>query len=81
MTNRLPLCLETNYPYTTNVDNAFQVPTCMLHLYLEQLLRALHPTSPLQDLYYMISAMSIVMESPYDNYNMLEDQLQPTTNE
>ena len=63
-TNQLLLCLETNYHSTTNMDSVFQVPTCRLLQHLEQLLQALHPTSLLQDLYYMTSAMSTVMENP-----------------
>ena len=53
--HQLPSCLEINYHSTTNMDSVFQVPTCKLHLRQEQLLQALHPTSLLQDLYYMIS--------------------------
>ena len=47
MTNRSLLCLEINYHSTTNMDNAFQVPTCRLLQHLEQLRQALRPTSPL----------------------------------
>ena len=60
MTNQLPSCLETNYHCTTNMDSVSQVPTCKLQPHREQLPQALHPTSLLQDLYYMISAMFTV---------------------
>ena len=63
-TSRLLSCLEINYHCTTNMDNVFQVPTCMRQLHLEQLPQALHPTSLLQDLYYMTSVTFMDMKNP-----------------
>ena len=64
MTNLLPSCLGTNYRSTINMDSVSQVPTCRLHHHLEQLPQALRPTSLLQDLYYTISVMFTVKETP-----------------